>query len=153
MLDGREWHRRGERFEARYDGVVRTGIAPASSLDALLRYRNPLGIANYVNHVPVSGMPNAMCCELEIDPSALSDEAKALLPNDVAQPSTMMSRFSWHMADGGKVRALAAIALDDIENEEIFLNYRFNPANEHPDWYYDPDPESAHRRWQKVAML
>ena len=57
VVDGREWHRRGERFEQRLSGVLGAGIAPptSNSMRELLRYRNPIAIGNYVNHPPPNG--------------------------------------------------------------------------------------------------
>ena len=81
------------------------------------------------------------------------DVTRDMLPNDTEPPSGVLSRFVWHTADGAKLRTLAAIALDDIEDEELFLNYRYNPANKAPSWYVDPDPEASKRRWQKLRLL
>ena len=154
VLDGREWQKRGERFEERLSQVLQSGISPPAAGDnALLRYRNPLGVASYINHVPPQVMPNAMCCELEVSGSLLQPAAQAMLPNDVEPPQSTQSRYVWHAIDEGKVRTLVAIALDDIADEEVYLNYRYNPANKHPSWYWDPDPEAAKRRWQKIRLF
>jgi hypothetical protein len=49
---------------------------------------------------------------------------------------------------------MAAVALHDIaDGEELFMNYRFNPLAPTPDWYTDPDPEAAARRWGQVNLL
>jgi hypothetical protein len=34
---------------------------------------------------------------------------------------------------------------------ELFLNYRYNPRHPYPDWYHQPDPAEAERRWGKVS--
>jgi hypothetical protein len=35
-----------------------------------------------------------------------------------------------------------------VKDEELFLNYRLNPANGYPPWYVPVDPEGDLRRWQ-----
>jgi hypothetical protein len=36
----------------------------------------------------------------------------------------------------------------DIVDEEVFLNYRLNPASTHmPDWYQPVDIDEDFRRW------
>lgn len=43
---------------------------------------------------------------------------------------------------------LAIVATRPICNEEVFINYRFNPYGaEAPEWYVDCDPEESKRRW------
>jgi len=38
---------------------------------------------------------------------------------------------------------MVIITLKDVENEELFINYRYNPFSSHPDWYWDPCPEET----------
>lgn len=46
------------------------------------------------------------------------------------------------------IESLAIVATRDIEDEEIFINYRFNPASpDLPDWYEDCNPSESKRRW------
>lgn len=153
VIDGREWFRRGAKFDARLAGVIDAGLAPPVSLLATLRYRNPLGIGSLVNHPPRDVQPNAVFCELEIDAKALEPQVAALLPNDALPPSNLMSRFVWHEADGGKLRTVALVALREIRDGELFLNYRLNPALAAPDWYWQPDPDGAARRWTRPGFF
>lgn len=46
------------------------------------------------------------------------------------------------------IESLAIVATRDIEDEEVFINYRFNPASpDLPDWYEDCNPSESERRW------
>ena len=45
------------------------------------------------------------------------------------------------------VRSIALVALSDIKDEELLLNYRLNPALDAPAWYTQVDPEEDERRW------
>jgi hypothetical protein len=45
------------------------------------------------------------------------------------------------------MRSVVLIATRRLQDEEIFLNYRYNPANPVPDWYSPVDIEEAKRRW------
>ena len=39
------------------------------------------------------------------------------------------------------------VALRDIEDEELFVDYRINPDVGYPEWYKPVDEEVARRRW------
>ena len=154
VIDGREWFRRGTHFDERLASVVDAGMTPPASALATLRYRNPLALGSLVNHVPHGAVPNVVFCELEINASDLEAPVAALLPNDALPPSSVTSRFVWHEADGGKKRTIALVALRDIEpDSELFLNYRLNPANKYPEWYWQPDEEAASRRWRRPSLF
>lgn len=45
------------------------------------------------------------------------------------------------------------VAKRPIVDEELFLNYRYNPSNKYPDWYHQPDEEEAKRRWGKMSAF
>lgn len=46
------------------------------------------------------------------------------------------------------IESLAIVAARQIENEEVFINYRFNPASpDLPEWYEDCNPSESKRRW------
>lgn len=153
IIDGREWFRRGSHFDERVQSLVDGGIAVPASHAATLRYRNPIGVGSLVNHVPPCMAPNVTFCELEMPEKDLSPAAAALLPNDALPPSNLQSRFVWHEVDGGKRRTIALVALRDIVDGELFLNYRLNPAHAYAEWYWQPDEESAMRRWKRSSWL
>ena len=46
-----------------------------------------------------------------------------------------------------RLRGLAFVATRELQDEELFLNYRLNPANPRPDWYMPVDLEEDKRRW------
>lgn len=49
---------------------------------------------------------------------------------------------------GGDVaQGLALVALRDLEDEELFLNYRLSPHVAQPDWYWAVDSDENQRRW------
>lgn len=51
------------------------------------------------------------------------------------------------------MHSLITVSTKNIKDEELFLNYRFNPSNKYPDWYQQPDLEEAERRWGKVKII
>jgi hypothetical protein len=153
IIDGREWFRRGAHFDERVESLAEGGIDVPASRVAALRYRNPIGIGSMVNHVPPMTAPNVAFCELEMSEKDLSPIAAAMLPNDACPPSNLQSRFVWHEVDGGKRRTIALVALRDVVDSELFLNYRLNPAHAYAEWYWQPDEESASRRWKRHSWL
>ena len=52
-------------------------------------------------------------------------------------------------ASGGAaiIKGLAFVAVRDIKDEEILLNYRLNPQVQKPAWYSPVDLEEDARRW------
>ena len=50
-------------------------------------------------------------------------------------------------ADSSPVLGLAFVALRDIANEELLLNYRLSPGLKQPDWYHPVDAAEDRRRW------
>lgn len=41
------------------------------------------------------------------------------------------------------------VAVRDLENEEAFFNYRYNPNIERPAWYAPVDAAQEKSRWSK----
>jgi hypothetical protein len=49
--------------------------------------------------------------------------------------------------------SLAIVATRPIADEEVFINYRFNPESPAlPDWYEDCDSEESRRRWSQEGF-
>lgn len=49
--------------------------------------------------------------------------------------------------------SLVIIATQHIKDEEVFINYRFNPASpDLPDWYEDCNPAESSRRWRQEGF-
>jgi hypothetical protein len=53
----------------------------------------------------------------------------------------------------GLAKSVVLVATRFIDNEELLLNYRLNPANPYPTWYHQPDLLEAQRRWGKLKVL
>lgn len=47
----------------------------------------------------------------------------------------------------GVVKGLAFVAIRQIQDEEVLLNYRLNPQVQKPAWYAPVDVEEDKRRW------
>jgi hypothetical protein len=81
------------RFEARLQEVIRGGVMPPTDVDALLKYRNPLAVANYFNHPPPNALPNVMCCELEVPARTFDARTSLWLPNDVEPAQDRLAKY------------------------------------------------------------
>lgn len=64
-------------------------------------------------------------------------------------PNVMYSDIQAAVADGDveHVKGLAFVAVRQIQDEEILLNYRLNPQVQKPAWYAPVDVEEDKRRW------
>lgn len=51
------------------------------------------------------------------------------------------------------MRSMIIVANDWITDEELFLDYRYNPKHPAPGWYSDPDPETTKRRWTGNPLI
>lgn len=62
--------------------------------------------------------------------------------------SANSSALQGHTSSPRVFNGLAIVATGEIKDEEVFINYRFNPHSaELPSWYEDCDPEESQRRW------
>ena len=61
-------------------------------------------------------------------------------PHEQAEPDSTP-------AQSRLIKGLAFVAVREIEDEEVFLNYRLNPQVQKPSWYAPVDVEEDKRRW------
>jgi hypothetical protein len=70
------------------------------------------------------------------------------IPNDYFKEPN----FVWGKPDCIR-HSVVCVAKRLIKDEELFLNYRYNPAHPYPDWYAQPDEMEAKRRWSKMTVF
>ena len=73
-------------------------------------------------------------------------EFRPYIPNAYYKPPVLLSTQE---AKESYTFGIALIATENIENEEIYLDYRYNPHLDTPSWYKTIDEESAQRRWKE----
>ena len=142
-------------------------LLPAESLGV------PITRAHLVNHPPAGSEPNVMPAAVDWDRSVPAD-LLTLLPNvsysrSAAKPAllgsgsgpggrrTVPDLFQDALADirppeppeGPTLQGLTFVTTRPVEDEELFLNYRFNPSNGYPDWYTPVDADEDARRWRR----
>ncbi|TYZ59529.1 hypothetical protein PybrP1_003447 [[Pythium] brassicae (nom. inval.)] len=125
---------------ARFDSVVIDAKRESSSP------RNPLAVAHKINHPPAGAKPNVMPFSFDFPPEEpfTRAEFERLIPNSFVEMPSRWSMFGKRAL----VHGLAFIATADIEDEELFLNYRYNPNNPLPEWYTPVDIESDREMWK-----
>lgn len=144
VIDGRKWDRQG--YKSHQSNILYQYAGMESSQEdqnALLKYRNPYGIGNYVNHPAPNQKPNLIQLGYDFpkgEEYSLPKELSYYIPNELYKPSLLYVLM-------GYMHSVILIANRHIQNEELLLNYRFNPANPYPSWYTQPDEEEAKRRW------
>ncbi len=72
-------------------------------------------------------------------------EFQAYIPNTYYKPPVLLSTQE---AKESYTFGIALIATENIKDEEIYLDYRYNPHLETPSWYKTIDEETAQRRWK-----
>jgi len=151
VIDGKNWALRAyhslkqiQQFE------MARGEAESSVLDfGALKFRNQFGVGNYINHPPKDVLPNVAICGIDFYDKDLKNSHKHLLPNFFAQKHGF---FDFPQEDLF-MKSIVIVAKRSIVDEELFLNYRFNPRFPYPDWYYQPNEEEARRRWSRRTIL
>jgi hypothetical protein len=132
---------------------------------------NPYALGHRVNHPPQGTAANVMPCAWTFDVGRLAPGllrflpnrcfmARGRRPNTAESPwSTLWFRYYHWISDWTNevitpptlIPGLVLVALRDLRDEELFLNYRYNPAAlqqvKTPSWYCQADAEAARRRW------
>lgn len=150
MVDGRQWH----HLALQNTINLLAGIISEEEKQTLEnKFRNPFGIGNFINHPPSGTMPNCMSLpfnfpSIPTDPNYIDPEMASYIPHIQLQKS--WTDFQWNCL----MPSVVILTTGHIkDNEELFLNYRFNPKNPYPDWYVQPDEEEAKRRWLKPSFF
>jgi len=114
--------------------------------DNMKKYRNPFGIGNYINHPPPGSQSNVFALQYDAasdrkDMSSIPSNLLHYMPNQMPDPT------KFDFLNCNFVPSLIMLATRHIEDEELFLNYRFKPGIPLPGWYTQPDEEEAKQRW------
>jgi len=109
------------------------------------RYCNPFGIANYINHPGLGYQPNSMPYGYDFL-TDWPDVYQQVIPHQNPTQPTYMDFQSETVA----FRSVIVIATRDLEDEEVTMDYRYNPRNPYPPWYFPVDELAARRRWAPV---
>jgi hypothetical protein len=152
VVDGRDWGERAVELVQRSRALRLAGGADADYTDQLKRFKNPFALGNHINHPPPGEEPNVMACAFDFtasdeNPRTLPEELQPFIPNNTPIDSLL------YRQSGLLQRAVVLIATRPLKDEELLLNYRYNPAHPYPDWYAQPDEEEAIRRWAKPVIL
>ncbi|KYQ93815.1 hypothetical protein DLAC_05212 [Tieghemostelium lacteum] len=144
LIDGRSWNKRADELALQYKYFQETGTN-ATPKD-LQKYRNPYAIGNFINHPPMGKKPNVISYSYNFShyfPKELQD----FIPNRKVTESKVFKDTTTFQP------AMVIIAYEPIKDQELYLNYRFNPVNQpYADWYHQPDVEEAHRRWGETIQ-
>lgn len=161
---------------ARYDGVVIDGATEiaitledclpedASPEGAAPTFEHPFANAHLVNHPPPEKNANALQFLLDVDIKSMTPDLAALMPvrpSDISigrlegfENRTMRQRVPGteclvtNAPPDRVLRTVALVALRTLKDEEIFMDYRFNPKISPPEWYSAcGDGSQAVRRW------
>lgn len=124
--------------------------------------------AHRANHPPRGSHPNSIPFMVNIPTTRDFAPLRSHIPNTL-YPFSTPSAFDRLLNLGVRQRVpstaafqggpqslpcLALIATRDLCDEEVFMNYRYNPAAPSiPDWYHDCDPESTRRRWAGAGRI
>ncbi|KAG3121052.1 hypothetical protein PI124_g22 [Phytophthora idaei] len=126
---------------ARFDSVIIDAKNESS------KPRNPLAVAHKINHPPKGTPPNVIGFAFEFPPEEpfSTKEFDELIPNSFVQEPSRLSMLGKRAI----VHGLAFIATADIaDEEELFLNYRYNPDRSLPEWYTPVDVDSDRAMWK-----
>ncbi|OQR89689.1 hypothetical protein THRCLA_09631 [Thraustotheca clavata] len=125
---------------ARFDGAI------INAKDEAIPHANHFALAQLVNHPPSGTLPNVLPMAFDfpnLEPFTNEEFAKYIPNKYIEQPSLL--------AMGNQLKSsckgLALVALYDIHDEELMLNYRYNPSLPYPSWYTPVDKEADEKMW------
>ncbi|KAK9812844.1 hypothetical protein WJX72_004622 [[Myrmecia] bisecta] len=163
VLDAKPWGR-GAAASAAMAGSLgpekqRCDAAQTPIVHRLLAQetRHPLALAHFANHPPAGSQANVMVAAFDISPSDVPAWLPAYIPNVMYSPTSATAPASPASGSGHALAelqlsrqpmaGLALVALRDLHNEELLLNYRLSPHVARPDWYTPVDADEDNRRW------
>jgi hypothetical protein len=137
------------QLSIRYDDIlVDSRKSPYTVLDN--ENSNALSIGHIVNHPCLGVQPNSSTVNIDfMENMNLKDAGlQKYVPNSYVKPPMM---FGPQAMDREKVsmHGFGLVASRDIENEELFYDYRLSPGNDrsYPDWYHVCDEQELKNRW------
>lgn len=118
---------------------------------------SPLTFAHAANHPPAGRAANVL--QVAYDFPALSDSdvgiakggrfperLRPLVPNRYHSPPKAL--FGGKLDQSALVESVVLLACrGGLQDQEVFMDYRFNPNMAHPDWYNPVDPKEAAKMW------
>jgi hypothetical protein len=147
IIDGRRWHLKAANLRARTEQLRRAGVAvdTFSPPAGVRRFRNQFAIGNFVNHPPPGKQANVLQYSYNLRSDVIDEELQPFLPHEYQRPPGLADLLEPSVL----FPSMLLVAHRNLRDEELFLNYRFNPRNPYPDWYVQPDPQEAARRWAR----
>ncbi|CAK4756735.1 unnamed protein product [Aphanomyces euteiches] len=121
-------------------GLFLDGHAPAD-----IPHKNHFALAQMVNHPPPQTTPNVIPMAFDFPPEEpfTTEPFKSFIPNRFIHPPSMLAMYGKRAL----VHGLVLVALNDIQDEEVFLNYRYNPNMEYPAWYTPVNQDEDLKMW------
>ena len=132
---------------SRFDSAVIDGSKPVAK-------HNPFAVGHIVNHpsalapgqerAEILGDCNVIACPINYVSEVFDKDVVPHVPNAYDRPPTLMSSET---ARNAFALGTVLVAVRDIEDEELYLNYRYNPKIAAPPWYVEVSSEESSRRW------
>lgn len=109
-----------------------------------------MALAHWANHPPKSTQPNVVVAAVDWNSQLLnSTDSKGLRAYVPVVQFTGKEESVLLPGPTDPAPCVALVALRDLKDEELFLNYRLNPnaPGGLPKWYSAVDAEEDGRRW------
>lgn len=139
-----------EQLSMRYDDfLIDSRKAPYTVLNN--ERSNAFAIAHIANHPAPGSYPNCSSVHIDFseDMGLKKNNIDTYVPNTYAKYPSL---FGQQAVDLEKVEmhGMALITARDVENEELFFNYRLSgDKSTYPEWYTVVDQEEVHGRWHE----
>jgi len=120
-------------------------------------FPNPFALAQHVKHPPKSENPNVMGLPFNLEKNVLHDKLLPYVPNQYfPHPEKVQQvQFDHKYTKEDKnqlMKMQVLIATRRIENEEIFMDFRYDPDAMCPDWYHVVDAKKLRLRLNKRGL-
>lgn len=115
---------------------------------------NPYAVAQHVKHPPRNETVNCLSLPFNLEKGVLHDKLLPYVPNQYFPHAEKVQQVQFDHKYAKEDSSLLMkmqiyIATRRIENEELFLDYRYDPDTMCPDWYYVIDEKNLRQRLNK----
>ena len=144
----------GDHLASRYDNIIIDASRfadPSSTEFQKIISKNPLSHGHFINHPPAGQAPTILPVNYDFTDIYWDSKLDSFVPLSEFEGSALSSMAKLTLGTNPSkniLRGVVYIALKDIEqSQELFVDYRYNPRIDLPDWYTPFDKHAAFLRW------
>lgn len=118
---------------------------------------NSYALGQYMTHPPKGEVSNILPLSLDLGKNVIHQKLVPYIPNQYfpSREQFNQTHIDFRLGTDNSttlMKMVVMIATKDIENEEIFVDYRLDPDSPCPDWYHVVDPKELRKFHRKTGI-